>query len=81
MKAEEIRKKTGIVIDGWGNKKEDTNKIIDNNTDNLILNTKSDDSTVKKINTDYKDINSYKPTGNLIYNPEIINKIENKYST
>lgn len=78
---EEIRKKTGIVIDGWGNKKEEKNKTPDNNSDNLMLNTKLDDLNVKKIDTNFKDISSYKPTGNLIYNPEIINKIENKYST
>lgn len=77
---EEIKKKTGIQIDGWGNKKTDNSIEPDNNTDTLLLNTKSIDnnSGVKKINTNYKDINSYKPSGNLIYNMETINQMQKK---
>ena len=43
-----------------------------------MLNLKNDNLNIKKINTSFKDINSYKPSGNLIYNPDIIKKIENK---
>jgi hypothetical protein len=78
---EEIRKKTGLNIDGWGNKKIDKEEIItDNNNDKLMLNLKNDNLNIKKINTSFKDINSYKPSGNLIYNPDIIKKIENKFN-
>ena len=76
---EEIKKKTGINIDGWGNKKLEKEEIItENNNDKLILNLNNDNLNTKKINTSFKDINSYKPSGNLIYNNDIIKKIENK---
>ena len=76
---EEIRKKTGINIDGWGNKKSEKEEIItENNNDKLILNLNNDNQNTKKINTSFKDINSYKPSGNLIYNNDIIKKMENK---
>ena len=76
---EEIRKKTGLNIDGWGNKKIDKDEIItDNNNDKLMLNLKNDDVNIKKVNSSFKDINSYKPSGNLINNHDIIKKIENK---
>ena len=76
---EEIKKKTGINIDGWGNKKIEKEEIItENNNDKLILNLNNDNLNTKKINTSFKDINSYKPSGNLIYNNDIIKKIENK---
>jgi len=76
---EEIRKKTGINIDGWGNKKSEKEEIItENNNDKLIFNLDNDKLNTKKINTSFKDINSYKPSGNLIYNNDIIQKMENK---
>lgn len=76
---EEIRKKTGINIDGWGNKKSEKEEIItENNNDKLILNLNNDNQNTKKVNTSFKDINSYKPSGNLIYNNDIIKKMENK---
>ncbi|MDA9216404.1 hypothetical protein N9O88_01105 [bacterium] len=76
---EEIRKKTGLNIDGWGNKKLEKEEIItENNNDKLLLNLNNDDLNIKKINTSFKDINSYKPSGNLIYNNDIIKKMENK---
>lgn len=76
---EEIRKKTGINIDGWGNKKSEKEEITtENNNDKLILNLNNDNQNTKKINTSFKDINSYKPSGNLIYNNDIIKKMENK---
>lgn len=70
---EEIRKKTGVQIDGWGNKK--------NQSDNLdIFNTV--DRGINPISKtdikDYRDITTYKPTGNLIYNNDILKKIADK---
>ena len=78
----EIKKKTGNVIDGYGNivnnDKNNTNHT--NNTNNkvditnpntlLLKNSKNKDS-------DIKDINSYKPTGQLIYNNDIIKSLSN----
>ena len=77
---EEIKKKTGTIIDGFGNiiqKDNDSNNSnnINNNINNnnmpnnlLIRNNKT-----KSQNSDTKNIDSYKPTGNLVYTNDIIN--------
>ena len=67
---EEIRKKTGIQIDGWGNEKirSDVPTIGLNNTI----------ASVKPDSKHYRDVTSYKPTGNLIYNQDLLKTIENK---
>ena len=72
----EIKKKTGINIDGYGNIKneEDEEKSI---TPNSLFNNKLIASTSS--NKEVKDINSYKPSGNLIYNNDIINSLKNNF--
>ena len=78
----EIKKKIGVSIDGYGNvlkpdNPENKNEEI-KNTNPLL---------VKYINkqkekpTDIKEINSYKPSGNLIYNNDIINSIKNNFDS
>lgn len=64
----EIKKKTGIIIDGHGNIKveEEANSKTDM-TQSILKN--------KSSNT--KAIETYKPTGNLIYNNEILESIKN----
>jgi hypothetical protein len=72
----EIKKKTGIVLDEKGNiiKKEDE---LDNNDPNSnILNDKT--SNLQKNEKQYTSVKDYKPTGNLVYNPEMFEKIERK---
>ena len=68
---EEIRKQTGIQIDGWGNKK--IQPIGQNILNNGLKQTHVPDK-------DYRDINTYKPTGNLIYNQELMRTIQDKTS-
>lgn len=76
----EIKKKTGTVIDGYGNtinensNKEDTNKF------NPFANTKNSSAATSKAEKEsqFRKIDSYKPSGNLIYNNEILKKIETK---
>jgi hypothetical protein len=34
----------------------------------------------KPENTNYKPINTYKPSGNFIYNDDLINKLEDKFT-
>ena len=74
----EIKKKTGVIIDGYGNilknDEETSNKPEALNPDTLLL---KNSSKPKEINSDTKDINSYKPSGQLIYNNEIINSLKN----
>ena len=86
----EIKKKTGMQIDGYGkvlNKNENSdsnlsNRLISttsNEIDNLLIktnNNKQDDN--KK---EYKSINEYKPTGNMIYNEDLLNKTINKINS
>jgi len=79
----EIKKKTGINVDGNGN------KIIKNN----IINNDEDDDPDKIMfqikknptnfnnnnkNKDFKSLDAYKPSGNILYNKDLFNKIENK---
>ena len=80
---DEIKKKTGVVIDGYGN-------IVKNNNNNMGL-LKNNDIEIDSLmnNKNYndkrnimdvretKDISSYKPSGNLIYNKNIIASIKN----
>ena len=77
----QIKKKTGVSVDSYGrvvnkkNKKED-----DGNINNLLLKNgpKEEKKGILKkgSNKNYKDISSYKPTGNLIYNTKLLQKIE-----
>jgi hypothetical protein len=73
----EIKKKTGIHIDGYGNKvdkneggsgseKQDTNDLMFNKA-----------AIENKNSKEYKAIDSYKPSG-LIYNESLLRKIEDK---
>ena len=82
----EIKKKTGNSIDEYGNILDNNENIstsnndkINNldNTDNILF---SSSKQIKNIsnsssNKDYKDIKSYKPSGNLIYNNNLLEKL------
>ena len=85
----EIKKKTGNVVDEYGNiiisDDKNTNvNIISNseskdnkdNKDNILFSNKQ----IKNINTsstkEYKDVKSYKPSGNLIYNNSLLEKLQ-----
>ena len=72
----EIKKKTGKVIDEKGNliRKEDSED--ENDPNSKLLNDKQ--NNLQKGQKQYTPINQYKPTGNLVYNPEMFEKIEKK---
>ena len=75
----EIKKKTGLNIDGYGNIKneEDEEKSI---TPNSLFNKLTTSNTTNTtVNKNVKDINTYKPSGNLIYNNDIINSLKNNF--
>ena len=82
---DEIKKKTGIVVDGKGNKVEkDENQSSQlnntpNNPNELMFQRGNKMAIENKSNKDYKSIDSYKPTGNLIYNENLLKKIEEKF--
>jgi len=85
----ELKKKTGIIINEYGLRIDDTddntNKITfePKNPNDFILNMKSQDNLnekVKQPKKDYTPITSYKPSGNLIYGDDLLNKIDSKFT-
>lgn len=71
----ELKKQTGIVVDEKGNiidkveKEEDVNSAIMNDKKNVNL---------QKNGKVYTPVDKYKPTGNLVYNADMFEKIEKK---
>ena len=79
----EFKKQTGKNIDGFGNEIKKGNKKEENTVGGLLVNRGkrgSEPETAKKNSKEYKAINSYKPTGKLIYNNELIQKVQDKFS-
>ena len=85
----EIKKKTGLIIDQNGNKVDDSNngetKLITaepSNPNEYMFNQsgKADpNGAAGKPKKEYTPIKSYKPSGNLIYDDELLNKIEDRF--
>ena len=84
----EIKKKTGMVIDGYGNKvdkNDDNNQIVSNldsgSPESLIFNKNSNNKIGDGNNSNknnFKSIDTYIPSGNLIYNKALLRNIEDK---
>jgi len=77
----QIKKKTGISVDEYGRpvSKKNKKKEDDGNINNLLLKGSADQKKgilKKGSDKNYKDISTYKPTGNLIYNTKLIQRIE-----
>jgi hypothetical protein len=84
----EIKKKTGNAVDEYGNIINNDDNNTNNNTNtNIASNIENKDNVlflnnkqIKSINTsstkDYKDVKSYKPSGNLIYNNSLLEKLQ-----
>jgi len=69
----EIKKKTGIVINEYGEKVEDEIKEEDD------VQVEQQGSVQQITNSKkYTPINSYKPSGKLVYSEDLLNKIETK---
>jgi hypothetical protein len=98
----ELKKKTGIVIDEYGQKVEGENddnnngiglgqgrnnsrlKLEDRNPNDFMFNIKNPGSQQQnqdnvKQKKNYTPIASYKPSGNFVYNDDLLNKIEDKF--
>jgi hypothetical protein len=81
---DEIKKKTGIIVDSKGNKIEkgdDSNKNktqVSDDPNELMFHRGNKLAIENKGNKEYKSIDSYKPTGNLIYNESLLKRIEEK---
>jgi hypothetical protein len=86
----EIKSKTGIVINEYGKKvnpdnnedEDNDTKYITNGNNDMYANVnmyKNNGNNVKaKEEKKYTPINSYKPSGKLIYNDELFNDLEDK---
>jgi len=82
----ELKKKTGIVINEYGVKVEeaDPNKMITAglgaglDPNGLIF--KEPSANPEKPKKNYTPINSYKPSGNLVYGDDILSSLEEKFS-
>lgn len=82
----ELKKKTGIVVNEYGVKIDETKMLEDDvnheptNPNDFLFNKKEENTNNKSQKKTYTPINSYKPSGNLVYNEDLLNKIENKFS-
>jgi hypothetical protein len=82
----EIKSKTGIIINEYGKKMSPDNNdtYIDDDTryitnGDIYKNNRSNSNGAKsKDDKKYTPINSYKPSGKLIYNDELFNDLEDK---
>jgi hypothetical protein len=83
----ELKKKTGIVVNEYGVKideeKEDNNRQLINpsNPNDFMFNSKQQGQDQKqKPKREYLSVKTYKPTGNLIYDDDLLNKLEDKFT-
>jgi len=85
----EIKKKTGIKINEYGQKLEDdedvdgqkmlSGEIYPSDPNEYLLKNDPEGKKVKQQKKEYTPIKTYKPSGNLVYDDDILNKIENKF--
>ena len=70
----------GYRIDGFGRPVKEKANAIKNtkyfNPNTILM--KGVAPTNEKVQKNYKEISTYKPTGNLIYSPELIKRIETR---
>jgi hypothetical protein len=84
----ELKKKTGININEYGEKVEedlegeDTIRETKKDPNDLMMNIKevNQNQQGKLQKKNYTPINSYRPSGNLVYNDDLLIKIEDKFS-
>ena len=86
----EFKKKTGVVINEYGEKIDEDSEENNNNKisfeskdpNDFMLNMKSQDliQKGKQQKKEYTPIKSYRPSGNLVYDDELLSKIEGKFS-
>ena len=75
----EIKKKTGININEYGEKIEDEKNEDDENVYQEMT-AKGSNNNLEQIKNSkkYTPINSYKPSGKLVYSEDLLNKLEGK---
>ena len=73
----EIKKKTGIMINEYGEKIEDKDTDEYETNQEVRIQPNTNANTNGKI---YTPINSYKPSGKLVYSQDLLHKIEDKFA-
>jgi len=84
----ELKKKTGIVVDEYGKKigeeEEKALKFENANPDEMMFQFKDSSSSSngnnQKTQKKFTPVTSYKPSGNFLYNDELLSKIEDKFN-
>jgi hypothetical protein len=82
---EELKKKTGLAINEYGQKIVETddydNKLTfePKNPNDFIINIKNTEQKSKQPKKEYTPIKTYKPSGNLVYGDDLLNRIEDKF--
>ena len=82
----EFKKKTGIAINEYGQKIEEkdedgnikTIEDVPSDPNDYLLKQNDENQKGKQQKKEYTPIKSYKPSGNLVYDDDILNRIENK---
>lgn len=76
----EIKKKMGININEYGEKIEDDKDEDNDDEDNFQEGNQKSNSNLEQIKNSkkYTPINSYKPSGKLVYSEDLLNKLGNK---
>jgi len=74
---QELKKKMGVILDERGNILEKKNSEEDNVKAETQL---SNGNSSQKLQKQYNSTKDYKPTGNLVYSPDILEKLEKKIS-
>lgn len=75
----EIKKKTGVAMDEKGNIISQKEPIERDMNEDLFINLNEIETKEEK-KKEFSDISDYKPSGKLVYNPEILEKIERRVS-
>ena len=80
---DEIKNKTGIVVNEYGEKIDESNSKSEynhNDTNQQLFNIKETNINQKQPvqQKNYTPITSYKPSGKLVYNDELLNNYEYK---
>jgi len=83
----ELKKKTGIVVNEYGQRiiedtDENGNKVTisaPSGPNDYILNREEPNQKDKPQKKEYTPIKSYKPSGNLIYDNDLLDKMENRF--
>ena len=75
----EIKKKTGVAMDEKGNIISQKEPIERDMNEDLFIN-RNEIETKEEKKKDFSDISDYKPSGKLVYNPEMLEKIERRVS-